>query len=461
MAVTARMRTGTHLAITAIPVVIVLGLFLGRTRTMALNGDEPHYVIIADSVARDRDLDLKNNYLRDFETRRIYGVIPPHVYNVRRGWMPYHMPGLGILLAIPFAIGGVAGARLALIALAGLLPWTLVTWLDRDGSDGPAGWLSIGLTISLPFLFGVIEIYPDLPAGVIATALAIWLLRRATDYAPGIAWAAFWLAVGALPWLHVKYLGATITFVGGGLVIAWRIGRRRGDWRPVWMSLLVLCGVATLAAFQMCAFDRPLGVRGFRALTTSPSRAAEILLGLHLDQSQGMFVQHPLLLAGVAALPVFARLRLRFAVLWAALYASLILPNALERARYGGDGPVGRFGWTAAWLWSIPLGVAAAHDWSEVGRYLRPVVVGAVTYQVLLAVRWLRTPAVLFPHLDEPRDSLFPDALRPWLPSFYFWDFSSYWRFVPNLAAFGVIILLLVLGTWGSRSIGSGARARG
>jgi hypothetical protein len=461
MTVTARMRTGTRLAVTAIPMVIVLGLFLGRTRTVALNGDEPHYLMIADSVARDRDLDLRNNYLRDFETGRIYGVTPPHVYNVRRGWMPYHMPGIGVLLAIPFAVGGVAGARLALIALAGLLPWTLVTWLDRDGSDGPAGWLTIGLTISLPFLFGVIQVYPDLPVGVIATALAVWLLRRTTHYAPGHAWAAFWLVVGALPWLHVKYLGAAIAFAGGGLVIAWRIGRRRGDWRPVWMSPVVLWGVATLGAYQLWAFDRPLGVRGFRELTTSPSRALEILLGLHLDQSQGMFVQHPLLLAGVVALPVFARLRFRFAALWAVLYASLIVPNALELARYGGSGPVGRFGWTAAWLWSIPLGVAAAHYWSEVSRYVKLAVVGALAYQALLAVRWLRTPAVLFPHLDEPRDSLFPDALRGWLPSFYFWDFSSYWRFVPNLVAFGVIMLLLVFGAWGSRSIGSRTRAHG
>jgi hypothetical protein len=450
--VTAGRRAGTRV-VAAIPVVIVLGLFLGRTRTVALNGDEPHYLIIADSVASDRDLNLQNNYLRDFDTRRIYGLVAPHVYNVRRGWMPYHMPGLGILLALPFAVAGVMGARLALIALAGVLPWTLVTWLDRDGAGGAAAWLTIGLTISLPMLFGAIEIYPDFPAGIVVTALAIWLYRRSTDHAPGMAWAAFWLTVGVLPWLHVKYLAATVLFVASGLVVASRIGRRGGDWRPVWMTPLVLFGVTTLAMFQIWAYETPLGTRGFRELTTSPSRGAELFLGLHLDQSQGMFVQHPFLLAGVAALPVFVRLRMRFAVFWIALYLSLVLPDALELARYGGGGPVGRFGWSAAWLWSIPLGVVVTPFWAALGRYVRPAVVGALAYQALLAVRWVATPAILFPRLDEPRDSLFPDFLRPWLPSFYFWDFSSYWRFVPNLVAFGVIILLLLTGAAATRSI--------
>jgi hypothetical protein len=54
-----RTRTGPRLAVAAIPIVIVLGLFFGRTRTVAPNGDEPHYLIIADSVASDRDLNLQ------------------------------------------------------------------------------------------------------------------------------------------------------------------------------------------------------------------------------------------------------------------------------------------------------------------------------------------------------------------------------------------------------------------
>lgn len=81
-----------------------------------------------------------------------------------------------------------------------------------------------------------------------------------------------------------------------------------------------------------------------------------------------------------------------------------------------------------------------------------PVVAVALAYQTALAVRWLAAPQRLFPNLDEPRDSLFPDALRPWLPSFYFWDFSSYWRFAPNVVAMACVVLLIVAGALASRS---------
>src|SRR5262245_32346161 len=97
-------------AVAVLPFAVTFAIYLAFTRTLPLGGDEPHYLIIADSVAFDRDLQLQNNYLSDFDTRRIYGLTQPHVYNVRRGWMPYHTPGLGIVLAAPFAATGIAGA---------------------------------------------------------------------------------------------------------------------------------------------------------------------------------------------------------------------------------------------------------------------------------------------------------------------------------------------------------------
>ena len=112
------------------------------SRQIVLNGDEPHYLIIAESVAMDRDLDVHNNYLRDFDDYHIYGLTIPHVYNVPRGWMPAHMPGLGILVAAPFAIAGARGARILLILIAGTLPFITLSVLRRSGEtvDDLAVW---------------------------------------------------------------------------------------------------------------------------------------------------------------------------------------------------------------------------------------------------------------------------------------------------------------------------------
>lgn len=57
---------------------------------------------------------------------------------------------------------------------------------------------------------------------------------------------------------------------------------------------LVIVGPALLVAFNTWASGSPLGFRHASELTTSFARGAEIFLGLHLDQSQGTFVQQPL-----------------------------------------------------------------------------------------------------------------------------------------------------------------------
>ena len=162
-----------------------------------------------------------------------------------------------------------------------------------------------------------------------------------------------------------------------------------------------------------------------------------------------MFLQQPLLLGGVLTLLPFAARRPRLALLWTAIYLSLIVPNALELTRYGGAGPDGRFAWSAEWLWAIPIGIVVGERHERFGPWVRRGAIAGWIYQAALAVRWVNTPGVLFPALDErlwARDSLFPVAMRGWLPSYYFWDFSSYWTYRPNIAAMALLIAMLAAG---------------
>jgi hypothetical protein len=49
-----------------VPVIIVLFLWTLSTRgKITVSGDEPHYLIIAESLLADRDLDLANNYAQN------------------------------------------------------------------------------------------------------------------------------------------------------------------------------------------------------------------------------------------------------------------------------------------------------------------------------------------------------------------------------------------------------------
>jgi len=444
-------------AVACVPVALALAIFAARTKHLPLSGDEPHYLIMADSISVDFDLDLHNNYLSDFDTHRIIGLTIPHVYNVPRGWMPGHEPGLAMILAFPFRFFVVSGARVALCLFAGVLPFSLCAWLRTKMPAPTAAWLTLGLTICFPVCFGAQQIYGDLAGGIIALTLLLHVVAALEGgRRPLWTWVVFWLSAGWLPWLHAKFAGTAVVLAIAGCAALWRQARGDSKDHPFDARLLAtaplfLAGPLLLAAFNVWASGSPLGFRHANELTTSFGRGAEMFLGLHLDQSQGLFMQQPLLALGLAAFPLFFMRRRGLALLWIVVYLSLILPNALELTRYGGDGPDGRFAWSAAWLWAIPIGFVVSWQHEMLAPWVRRTAIAGWIYQAALAVRWLQTPDVLFPVLDERiamRDSLFPVVVRRVLPSFYFWDFSSYWTYAPNVAAYVAVAALF---WWGVR----------
>lgn len=416
-------------------------------------GDEPHYLVSAASWARDHDFDVRDDYAREAREHRFAGDVTPHATRLASGWFPFHMVGLSVWVARPLEWGGVLGARASLLAFAALLAATVFRWLSAHASATTAAWLTVAATVSLPVVFGATQLYPDLPGGAVAAALAVWWLVRDERAWTVAESAAFAMLAGALPWLHVKFLGTTAVLGGAVLSRAWRVSRRSV---PL-VALLLVAGTVSLMAFHARIYGSVIGHRTVRELTTSAGRAIEIFLGLHADQSQGLFVQQPLWLLAVPALVVWLRGEPARAAWWCLLYGSLIAPNSLEIARYGTAGPVGRFGWAASFLWVVPLGLALRRSPERWRRWAAPLAVAAVAYQTLLASRWMADPARLYPVLDRGlagRDSLFPPALAAWLRSFYDWTFRGFLLDRPNLLA---VVAITIAVAWGLRSP---ARAR-
>ena len=149
---------GTLVAVTAFAVATCVALAVwwldsGRLRT---GGDEPHYLIVAASVLRDGDLDVRNNYEEDARTAEIYGPVFPHVTVRDSGTWPAHAPGLGVLLAIPFGAGGTLGARVALCLFAGLLAWSVWWWFRDRLPAGDTALVVAGLLSGPTILFGYV-----------------------------------------------------------------------------------------------------------------------------------------------------------------------------------------------------------------------------------------------------------------------------------------------------------------
>ncbi len=166
-------------SITAITLAIFVataaaaGLAAQRLTGTALfpSGDEPHYLVIAQSLWRDGDLKIENNHQRGDYREYFAGDLEPHYLTRGTDGEIYsiHPIGIAVLLAPIYALAGYQGAVWALIlmgALAAALAWRwTVATLNAPGAATFA-WAAIAL--SAPFMFNTFTIYPE-----IAAALAV------------------------------------------------------------------------------------------------------------------------------------------------------------------------------------------------------------------------------------------------------------------------------------------------
>ena len=226
------LRAGRYIvAVTLCAMVLGAGLTAWWTASdrAPIIGDEPHYLIIAASLLRDGDLDVSNNYEHNARTREISGPIRPHAWRTGGELRSFHAPGLGLLLAIPFGIGGVIGARVALaILVAAVLAWTGWVWARDRLSASDAGLATAGLVFSVPVVGSGGYLYPDLLGGALVAALTVRLL--AAPLRSASAWLCLLAVVGLLCALHPKNVAAA------GLLAAfalWRGWRARADGRTV------------------------------------------------------------------------------------------------------------------------------------------------------------------------------------------------------------------------------------
>src|SRR5262245_40680791 len=83
-------------------------------------GDEPHYLVITQSLLLDGDLKIENNH-RSGDYHAYYaGQLSPHYIRRGRGGEIYsiHAPGLSVLVAPAFAVGGYRAVVLFLLIVS-------------------------------------------------------------------------------------------------------------------------------------------------------------------------------------------------------------------------------------------------------------------------------------------------------------------------------------------------------
>ncbi len=320
-------------------VFVALVVAAGRTHVqVGPQGDEPHYLMVADSILRDGDLSLEQDYAEGRYAAFHDAPLAPH-YRVRgRGGAIYslHAVGLSVLILPAWALAGYDGVAVLMALLAALVALEVREWVrettGREGLADATGWLA---ALSPPLVHYAGLVFTEVPAALLLS----FGLRRGRDPALGLGGAvAVGLAAAALPWLNVRYAPLAVVVLAHAV---WRHGR----WRPALAVLApVLVSGACLLVFHyvLYGFFDPRRVYGRRP-EVAFSNLAEGLPGLLLDQEFGLLVYAPVLVLAVPGFVLLWRRDRRVAIASAVAAIAVLLTAGAWPMWRGGFNPPGRF----------------------------------------------------------------------------------------------------------------------
>jgi hypothetical protein len=312
------------------------------------DGDEPQYLMVAESLIRDHDLVLDNDFQParyapffsrplkpDFRIRGPEGQI----YSL-------HAVGLSLLILPAYALGGYAGASFFMAFLAALLVRELRRLVEEVTAQKPlaegTAWL---VALSPPIIHFAGLIFTEIPAALL---LCVGL-RTAVFGRSSRALLAAAGCAAALPWLNVRY---TILALAMGVAIGLRwwddfrtASGEKGAIRPLLAPALILIASAlalSLYHLELWGFLDPRRVYG-RRREFSLDVLPEGLPGLFLDQEFGLFVYAPVLVLSFAGFVHLARKNRTLALAGLVAALGVIATASVWPMWRGGFNPPARF----------------------------------------------------------------------------------------------------------------------
>lgn len=426
-----------------------------------VTGDEPHYLVISSGIVKQGTLEQTVPYHEEFKAREIYknGLAPKdakptpentHAILGENGLFNVHNIGLPFLLALPFFLGGVVGAKLMMVFLGSLV--IIIAWKFSSlfcENKIHRLWAVIATTISLPLIPASNQIYPDILAGLISLTGLYWFFtlqkRRSDGYESLLI-----LTLVCLPWLQIKFAATCVVLV---LAIVLKIYIQSKDLKRI-IKIFIIAGFscAALLFYNYYAFGKFSGPYQSGALEISKT-SLMVLIGLHIDQNQGFILQNPVNLIGILAIGWMYKLNRTFSLVWALVFLSLILPNALHPAWYGGWSFSGRFQWAAAITFIIPTIYGLLVIGNSKEKVFKAIIAMATILQFYFFCVYAIDGTSLYnkgPGTWFNSYTIFYYPLHEWLPMLY--DSSWAYRYLPNYAWIFMCASLLLFGFLGKNT---------
>jgi hypothetical protein len=389
------LATGTHVRWSAgraaLVAAIVYLLTIPAMTRVPIDGDEPFYLLVTESLVHDRDLDLANQYRTLDRTASGRTDLKPQ-YGDPTGpngeQYSRHEPFLALLMIPGYLIAGLHGA-VATIALFGvLLVRSTIRLLEDEGIDEATQRAVFPFfALAPPVLFYAARIWPEVPAAFFfVEALRGMRNRRVKRWLPALLGLVLLklrfvlIAVALLPFALRARRPLLIALIAAPLLIVWAIS------------------------------GNPLNVHSWEELLPAhPSNYARGFFGLLLDGAAGIAFQAPFYLLALAAL---VRWRdtphgFRLGILASLLYLLYLVPRD---EWHGGWSPPLRY---IVFLMPV-LALGAASVWQR----MKPLAPAFAIWTIGLVLHGLMFPWRLF-HIASGEN-----AAGEFLSSLYLADFS-------------------------------------
>lgn len=241
-------------------------------------GDEPHYLLTAESLLRDGDVDLLDEYrTRAYDAFYPYELDPDGQLTNGRLNEP-HGIGFPLLIAPAYALGGSKGVELLLAAIAALAVALGYLLALRVVPDPWALGAALAVGLSPPFMAYGSAVYPELAAGAALAGAALLALRLRERPSRLDAFGCFAL-LGALPWLGTKYVPGAVVL---GLFAVRSLRRHRRGLLAFGGVELTLFSVAFYVGLNEALYGGPTPYSA--DVAGAPATKADFPLG-HLERS--------------------------------------------------------------------------------------------------------------------------------------------------------------------------------
>jgi hypothetical protein len=347
------------------PVVIFLVCWTLTTHgKFSASGDEPHYLMVCESLWADGDLDLRNNYQND--DGRKFGasglLMEEHGRENRAGRMfPVHDVGMPVVL-MPIYVAATAASSVSSESVLGrfrmtrgLFTYSLISicfiglvtvaaaitrraLVVQGTSPALASVAVIAAWLSPPVLSNSFLVFPEAFA-LLATAFAIRVAFAEANRSLRGRVLLLAASLGLLPWFHRKYLFYAAALL---LVVVWQQRRTMTSLDKKDRVLALALFVMPLVGLGIWTWHYWGNLGGALTLGGIPFSLDSFktgVLGQLVDRENGLLVWAPIYLLLPAAWVVAGR---GYAA-WLLPVASLFFVSAGHYQWWGGFSPAARF----------------------------------------------------------------------------------------------------------------------